>query len=88
MNGAQGRTGGPDIVDDIIVYGQGILLILITLIGLVALVALVGQAVLFIALPDCQTEDSTNCYWDGGSNGTGDKYFVLGDIVIITESAE
>lgn len=28
-------------------------------------------------LPQCQTEDSVNCYWDGGSNGVGAKFLDL-----------
>lgn len=24
--------------------------------------------------PPCATEDSDNCYWDGGSNGQGRKF--------------
>jgi len=31
----------------------------------------------FETLPQCQTEDSVNCYWDGGSNAEGFKFIDL-----------
>lgn len=85
MNGAQGRVGGPDLAENIVVYVQGVLLILITLIGLLMFVACVGSAVLHIVLPDCPTEDSVNCYWGGGENGEGAKFFDINGFIIPVE---
>jgi hypothetical protein len=31
--------------------------------------------------PECQTEDSNNCHWDGGANGLGKTFFVIDDII-------
>lgn len=28
-------------------------------------------ALLVVMFPACETEDSTNCYWDGGHNNAG-----------------
>ena len=28
-------------------------------------------------LPPCATEDSDNCYWDGGENGKGNAFVVI-----------
>lgn len=58
------------------------------IIGLLVLGAMIGAMLvwgLFIMseeeqaipqLPMCPTEDSDNCYWDGGANGEGDQFWV------------
>lgn len=33
-------------------------------------------------LPPCQSEDSDNCYWNGGSNGQGHKFISINGEVI------
>lgn len=44
----------------------------------------IGGPLLIVGLPDCPTEDSDNCHWDGGENGLGDKFVVLNGVVFKT----
>lgn len=34
--------------------------------------------------PPCETEDSNECYWDGGPNNKGTHYIAVNDNLIIT----
>lgn len=31
--------------------------------------------------PECKTEDSSNCYWDGGKNGEGEKFWDIDGVI-------
>lgn len=36
-------------------------------------------------LPPCPTEDSDNCYWNGGSNGQGHRFIsVNGEVIYLS----
>lgn len=54
------------------------------IIGLIVMVVLI--AVIAIDPHNwepCPTEDSSHCYWDGGSNGEGKRFVSLSDDIII-----
>lgn len=60
------------------------LLVLLMIAMLIALGVAIGATwqraefnAYFESLPQCETEDSVNCYWDGGSNGQGLKFIDL-----------
>lgn len=39
-------------------------------------------ALLLALVPSCPTEDSSNCYWDGGSNHQGQTFIDIGGKVL------
>jgi len=40
------------------------------------------QGAITLIFPDCPTEDSDWCYWDGGDNGEGWQFISINDHVI------
>lgn len=55
-----------------------------------AAIGLVVMVVLLVIIvmdphnwPPCPSEDSNECYWDGGPNGEGDRFIAVNDTFII-----
>lgn len=57
--------------------------VVIATLAIIALIG-IGGPLLIVGLPDCLTEDSDNCHWDGGENGLGDSFIVLNGVVFET----